>query len=331
MKRKRSHRIKKGVIAAAHAAPRASALEITAPVRPIELPEGAPESATRLTYLEFRSLLKSPPGTHRLRLITPELWQTILRDHNAGNSHIQQSSVDTYASDMLAGEWKYTGDPVTFDSDGNLVSGQHRGLAAIKTNSTYQFDMIFGLNGAEARAKRNTGKRDKPADFLASVGWEHATTVAPMVRWIMLYRNSVGGAPSRETYSPSHYPALASALDRDGLDHCARVALEIKKQGVQVPAQTIGSIYYLARETHAADAEKFFGDWAKGKPSPILVKAQKKFNGMTNRKKGENQSGKDWDKVVSLALAWNNWRAPNARAANERLEWATTEPVPEII
>lgn len=73
----------------------------------------------------------------RVEQLTPNIAAKYL-EKNTNNRTISQSLVDRYASDMSAGHWGLTHQGIAFDEDGNLLDGQHRCLAVIKSGVTVQ-------------------------------------------------------------------------------------------------------------------------------------------------------------------------------------------------
>jgi hypothetical protein len=63
--------------------------------------------------------------TVKLETITPEqaaIWLT----RNRRNRPIRRTRVARYADAMRRGHWRVNGEAVIFDSEGNLLNGQHR-------------------------------------------------------------------------------------------------------------------------------------------------------------------------------------------------------------
>ena len=96
-------------------------------------------------------------------LITPDIARYLLANHNGKNRHISEAAVAKYARDMKANRWRDTGERITFDSNGNLVSGQHRLLACIEANTNFTVDIKFGLDPL-AREATDTGRSRSAAD-----------------------------------------------------------------------------------------------------------------------------------------------------------------------
>ena len=68
-------------------------------------------------------------------MISPTLAFEMLK-HNKVNRKINERRVLIYAHEMQHGEWKETGHPIVVSSEGNLIDGQHRLHAILKSNCT---------------------------------------------------------------------------------------------------------------------------------------------------------------------------------------------------
>jgi hypothetical protein len=64
--------------------------------------------------------------------ITPALAETYL-GKNISNRHVRKGHFQALASDMTAGRWQSSHMALAFDTDGNLIDGQHRLLAIIES------------------------------------------------------------------------------------------------------------------------------------------------------------------------------------------------------
>jgi hypothetical protein len=106
-------------------------------------------------------MLKEKAREKRLRFelvhVTPEVAERFL-EKNHSNRKVRESVVDTYAKDMTEGRWEQTHQGIAFDSDGNLMDGQHRLMAIVK--SGVSLEMIVAHNvesrvNIDNHAKRN--------------------------------------------------------------------------------------------------------------------------------------------------------------------------------
>lgn len=105
----------------------------------------------------FPQTIPTERGVVYASSITPEAAQYILSNHNPTNRKIKQTAIDGYTREMLCGRWKTgNGQFVCFDSNGNLVSGQHRLMAIIKAGIAVALDFSFG-NDPNASDTVDTG------------------------------------------------------------------------------------------------------------------------------------------------------------------------------
>jgi uncharacterized FlaG/YvyC family protein len=288
---------------------------------------GAPE-ATYLTPDKLRTMIKKPIGTMLNFTVDKAIADYILEFHNAGNSRVRQSSVDQYKGDLLSGMWFWVGECLGFDVNGDMVGGQHRLMAISETGVETVLPFAFGCE-PEARSRRNSGKRDKPSDYLATAGYEYTTTLAGVIRWLYLYEASVNGTYTRDTFAPPLYPALAKKYNIESIYRCIRVANVIHGIVGSIPTPYIAVVYYLARTINEGSADSFFEAWAAGTPEPVARKAQKVFTAW--EAESENKSGKDWNKFVALIHMWNNWIS-NERCSIAKIKsWNVDQPVPELL
>ena len=85
---------------------------------------------------------------------TAQMWLTKMPK----NRNIRPGDVARYARDMSSGKWGLAGDPVRFDKDGNLIDGQHRLQAIIRSDTTQEMVVIRGLSPG---GHRRPGHRDQ--------------------------------------------------------------------------------------------------------------------------------------------------------------------------
>jgi len=77
--------------------------------------------------------------------ITPQAASEMLERNYRNNRSINARRVETYAADMKAGKWTFTGEPIVFDVDGDLVNGQHRLTAIIKSGIAIASLIVEGV------------------------------------------------------------------------------------------------------------------------------------------------------------------------------------------
>lgn len=85
------------------------------------------------------------PAFYPSELITPETAERMLR-RNYLNRRVNARAVDRYAARMKAGQWRESNDAICFDNRGNLINGQHRLMAVVKSGVSIRCDVKTGLD-----------------------------------------------------------------------------------------------------------------------------------------------------------------------------------------
>lgn len=101
-------------------------------------------NAKKLSELidDFERWRKANPATGPVELangwhtITPQMAEDLLR-RNAKNRKVVHAQVLYYAGQMQRTDWVKTGQPLIFDTDGNLDDGQHRLWAGYLSNTAF--------------------------------------------------------------------------------------------------------------------------------------------------------------------------------------------------
>jgi len=123
--------------------------------------------------------------------IDPKQAEQMLRQ-NVVNRHVREQKVKQYMRDMVNDRWnEETGEPIIFDTEGNLVDGQHRLTALLKAGKTMKFLVVRGVN---KRAQRtiNTGAPRTVADQLhIEQGQPNAALLAAIARNVYRIENDM--------------------------------------------------------------------------------------------------------------------------------------------
>lgn len=77
--------------------------------------------------------------------ITPELASEWLLS-NKNNRRVNQKSINAYMYEMTEGHWACNGETIIFDRKHDLLDGQQRLMAAVKSNTTIVSVVVYGVN-----------------------------------------------------------------------------------------------------------------------------------------------------------------------------------------
>lgn len=133
----------------------------------------------------------------------------------AGTNRPQVSgSIPALAMDMVNDGWKFSHQGIAFNSDGELVDGQHRLqalLLADKINPGIVIPMMVTWNlPRESNEKIDINRRRQPGTFLAMEGYASANRLSTTLKWIHLY----GLTDFDEPFDKAHWSRM---LDVAGL------------------------------------------------------------------------------------------------------------------
>jgi len=86
-----------------------------------------------------------PGVTARFEMVTPDRAAIWLADWNKVNRRLRDIRSDLYGQDMKEGLWALNGDTFVFDSDGQMVNGQHRAEGIVKSGETIECLVVRGV------------------------------------------------------------------------------------------------------------------------------------------------------------------------------------------
>ena len=122
--------------------------------------------------------------------ITPEVATKILEgSSDIKNRNVNEGHVDWLASQMKSGKWYLNGEAIILDDEGQLVDGQHRLWAVVKSEVTIESLVTRGVD-RKGFASIDTGAARTLANVLGIVGEKYAAAMASALSWT--YRHDLG-------------------------------------------------------------------------------------------------------------------------------------------
>jgi hypothetical protein len=196
--------------------------------------------------------------------------------HNPANRNVHPNVVLKYSNDMRRGNWRLTGEPIKFDSDGTLLDGQHRLLAVINSGTSVHFLVVRGVE-PEARFVMDTGSVRKAADALTIEGYSHTALLAATARLALRYKAMPASAGRLPTM-----PVSNSDI-RDFIDqhpHLIEAVLFTRhyQTDILVPPSVLAMAHWLFAGRDRGEAEAFVRALAEhntsgqGDPRSALLK-----------------------------------------------------------
>lgn len=137
---------------------------------------------------------RAPDLTYEFTTVTPDIVRAWL-DKNKLNRKLATSHVKALAHDMKAGDWRLTGDAIRFDTNGDLIDGQHRLHACIEANVPFPTFVLYGL-GPDVKVAIDLGKSRTAADFMTMSGLNSANHVQAAARHLLSFKSGIGSFDS---------------------------------------------------------------------------------------------------------------------------------------
>lgn len=147
----------------------------------------------------------------RKETITPARAEKYL-ERNTDNRRLRAQTVSRYAKDMQAGNWQVTGDPIVFNTNGDLIQGQHRLHACIEANTPFETLVMRNASPA-AYTVMDTGEKRTLADVLDRQGEIQTMTLAAAIHLSWRWDNG----SLRDSRLPSRFEALDWLADNPGI------------------------------------------------------------------------------------------------------------------
>lgn len=233
---------------------------------------------------------------------TAARWLT----RNRRNRNLRQSVVQRYRLDMLEGRWTFAGDPIRFDSDGNLIDGQHR-LTALSELEGISIPILVvrGLPN-ESQRVMDQGSKRTPGDQLGLLGIKDANCVAASVKQYLIWSEGFMFRDGKAASAAISSPRIEEWVQENPV-HLGQYQsfIGLTKQ-TDAPPSVAGAAALQFVQIDPEAARTFFtllarGAGTEGHPIVTLDKRLQRC-----RRDGVKLPNRDY--LSLFILAWNAWR-----------------------
>lgn len=279
-------------------------------------------------------LLHKPQAEYSIRTtITPAMAAKYLELNRLPNRHLKESHILRLARDMRHGRWRCNGESIIFDKDGNILDGQHRLHAIVRSQTTIDTYVVHGID-SDVMPTLGRGSIRSMADILGMQGEISCTQLAAGLSWLWAYEH--GGLHTH------HYRGnnpTTGEMDDLLLRHPdLRAGCIYAKRSAHLLVAGLGAaLHYLFAKKDTLLADTFFTKFASGEQ---LLKTDGIYQ--LRERLQKNRLARRKLPVVDLAAltikAWNahrtgtpvqvlRWRGDNDR----QREGVMQEAFPEIL
>lgn len=129
--------------------------------------------------------------TTSIVIVTPDMARRWL-ERNISNRPISNITVAKYRRDMEAGLWHFTNAGVAFDTDGNLIDGQHRlhAIAQLASGNGIALNVTRGLP-PESRFYIDQGRKRSSGNQLAMAGVKNYNHNASAAKFFLVWQSGI--------------------------------------------------------------------------------------------------------------------------------------------
>ena len=174
-------------------------------------------------------------------VVTPDIASAWL-DKNDGNRKVSKNHVERLSRDMLAQNFKFTGDAIRFDDKGGLIDGQHRLMACIKSGASFETQVIYGLPRS-TQDFIDSGKSRNASDVLSLAGFHCTHGLAAAARLLMAERD--GTVIRQSIYSTSD--VVQFIAKHKALPASIIMMMSSKRVPRGVSASQVAAVHYIGK------------------------------------------------------------------------------------
>lgn len=240
-------------------------------------------------------------------MISPNLGEQWL-DVNTLNRTLRDDFVDSLVRTILRGEWRFNGETFKFSTTDQLIDGQHRLKAIVKSGIAVPGLVVFDLE-PEAQDTVDTGRPRLVADTLKMKGEIDSIALAAMLNrlFVWAYGDVALRQPSR--YKLSTPQALAMLEQDPLLRDSLRFGRRIHEWSDRIIAKSmVGATFHTFRQINEADAIDFWTRFATGNDSPLGHPTQKLRSTMKRNAAKRAQKLDAYTIHAYVVKAWNFYR-----------------------
>lgn len=251
--------------------------------------------------------------------ITPEVALEWL-EKNTNNRPVDRKVTAFLVEEITAGRWKVNGDAIRFDTQGNLIDGQHRLYAIAKAGVAVESLVIHDLESGVFDTI-DCGKRRSVGDALTLAGESNAYVLGRALSW--LAKHEVG---TLDTPIPCRSATLVQEVLKQHPGIRDSIPVSYRSRHL-LPSPLGAALHYIFSGIDKPLADEMFDGLATGfvpNKADGFHLLRERLLRERGRTIGTSQS------LFVAALAIKAWNTRLLRKSIEVLKWTREEPFPKI-
>jgi len=201
--------------------------------------------------------------------VTPEKAMEFLKK-NVGNRTLSTAFVLHLSEQMKNGEWKFTGDPIKFSKNDELIDGQHRLSSVVMSNTTQEFMITTGLDD-DVFDVLDSGKIRTAGDVLSTIGVDNPRKVATVAKFAILYKRGKytyfnGGSNTRASKGAlvTNQQVRQFVEENPDIAKTVNKSIKLNSKFKNISFTVFGGMYYILNEVDPIRCKEFFDKLVTG-------------------------------------------------------------------
>jgi hypothetical protein len=251
-----------------------------------------------------------PAVKQKIMTITPQVAADFLLK-NIRNRPLKTENVEFIAYQLKMGKWKTGPDAIAFDYNDNLINGQHRCEACIKTGISFESNVMYNLE-PDAYNTIDTGIKRSGGDALSSLGTGFPQVKAALIKMLLLHKKNnlvsqnEGGIKLKIT---NQMIVDFYTKNSKKVDAATKTGQDVYSSPNRLfSSATIGAFAYIFNEIDEQDSALFFEMFKSGEglsaKHPVLILRNQLIKDLSGLKKYPTRVKYEW-----LIECWNAYRA----------------------
>lgn len=264
----------------------------------------------------LHDFFNNPP----LRSVVIKFWpaaaEVVLRITNNHNRPMTVKNRQEIEEDLRTHGYELTGDTIKFGKSSNMLDGQHRLEACVKSGEPLESHVLFGLED-DIFDILDRGRRRTPGDILAIAGYKYGALLAGAVRWAKAFEEN--STPQHLRLSSREIHKLADKKFK-GLQDWLVAGQQVNKAFKHSPSLIAAMLFTISKHDKEL-ANRFAQEWQHGNRS---VRRNKNFDVLSSRLQAlAHELGGRINHYVRAAMIVNTFNAWNAdvEASPRSLSW----------
>ncbi len=261
--------------------------------------------------------------------VTPQEAATWLSTKNSRNRPVSENAVAKYAQEMKAGRWVDNGKGLVFGTSGQLLDGQHRLLASVRTNKAFDTTITWGVPDEYFDTIDDCNTRSL-ADVLHIKGEAGSRFLAAGVRFLWEYATGQIETKDLRHGQIATKPLLEATLDKHRkITTSVKFYLMLKARpgGLLIPAAMAVGLHYLFTLVDEKKADEFFSRLQSGleltEDNPVYILRNRLIS-------GQKEASSKLTRSAMFYYVVTAWNAYASGTYMKRLVFNADTPTPDI-